>query len=230
MSRIHTSHTSKPPPRSPCTTRPAASPARASPGTVVVPQFYICGSGLARGGESGMPRDGSTHHRRSMARLGRDAHACRCCLRATVVTGAWSSVRSKHTCGKAVSTSALVDAPALPPALDTRVQAGEGERDADDADADGDADADAGPSSGALSPLRAVTRVFRGAGGAPRCWRGHTRWREQFARCEWGATCNVCLEQLFRELWTHLRPQFSLFPYSLSRISVRFDARDDFVW
>jgi hypothetical protein len=67
-----------------------------------------------------------------------------------------------HACGKAVSTSALVDARALPPALDTRVQAGEGERDADDADAD----ADAGPSSGALSPLRTVTRVLRGAGGA----------------------------------------------------------------
>jgi hypothetical protein len=85
-----------------------------------------------------------------------------------MVPGAWSSIRSVHACGKAVSTSALVDARALPPALDTRVQAGEGERDADDADTDADADADtdAGPSSGALSPLRTVTRVLRGAGGA----------------------------------------------------------------
>ncbi|KAJ7714559.1 hypothetical protein B0H14DRAFT_3634603 [Mycena olivaceomarginata] len=33
---------------------------------------------------------------------------------ATVVPGAWSSVRSVHTCGKAVSTSALVDAPRTP--------------------------------------------------------------------------------------------------------------------
>ncbi|KAJ7302770.1 hypothetical protein DFH08DRAFT_904844, partial [Mycena albidolilacea] len=43
-----------------------------------------------------------------------------------VVPGAWSSVRSAHACGKAASTSALVDAPAPPPALDTHVQAGEG--------------------------------------------------------------------------------------------------------
>jgi hypothetical protein len=54
--------------------------------------------------------------------------------------------------------------------------------------------------------------------------------RELFARREWGATCNVSLEQLFRELWTHLRSQFSLFPYSLPKIFVRFDVRDDFVW
>jgi hypothetical protein len=57
----------------------------------------------------------------------------------TMVSGTWSSIRSMHACGKAVSTSTLVDAPALPPALDTRVQAGERERDADDADADTEA-------------------------------------------------------------------------------------------
>ncbi|KAJ7836654.1 hypothetical protein B0H14DRAFT_3704701 [Mycena olivaceomarginata] len=73
----------------------------------------------------------------------------------TVVPGAWSSVRSAHVCGKPVSTSALVDVPAPPPALNTHVQAGEGER-----------DADTGPSSGALSLLRTVTHVFRGVGGA----------------------------------------------------------------
>jgi hypothetical protein len=38
-------------------------------------------------------------------------------------------VRSAHACEKAVSTSALVDAPAPPPVFDTRVPAGEGERD-----------------------------------------------------------------------------------------------------
>ncbi|KAJ7307921.1 hypothetical protein DFH08DRAFT_944486 [Mycena albidolilacea] len=77
----------------------------------------------------------------------------------TVVPGAWSSVHSVYACGmREGGVDVRAGGRARTPActrLDTRVQAGEGER-----------DADAGPSSGALSPLCTVTRVFGGAGGA----------------------------------------------------------------
>ncbi|KAJ7794692.1 hypothetical protein B0H14DRAFT_2621681 [Mycena olivaceomarginata] len=110
---------------------------------VILPQFYIRGSGLPRGGgKCGTPRDGSTHHHRCMARFGRDAPARRCYLHAARLAvrhcqekwdrgpRRWSSVRSAHACGKTLSTSALVDAPATPPALGTCVRGGEREKDA----------------------------------------------------------------------------------------------------
>jgi hypothetical protein len=97
---------------------------------VILPQFYIHGSGLARGGgKSGMPRDRSTHHHRCMARLGHDAPSRWCYLPAVRLAvrhcqekwdrgpRRWSSLRSTHTCGKVLSMSALVDAPATPPHL-----------------------------------------------------------------------------------------------------------------
>jgi hypothetical protein len=154
-------------------------------------------------------------------------------------------MHSAHACGKALSTSTLVDAPATPPALGTCVRAGEREK-----------DVDAGRSNSALSPLpypycgagarpRPCTRLqphpipprvlVRAVSESPRHQRGHTRWcaapGKTVCKTQMGGhKCNVSLEQLFRELWTHLRPQFSQFWYSLPRVSVIFDARHDFVW
>ncbi|KAJ7792803.1 hypothetical protein B0H14DRAFT_2929399, partial [Mycena olivaceomarginata] len=110
-------------------------------------------------GKSGTPRDGSTHHHRCIAQLGHNTPACQCSLRAVRLSvhhcqEKWDRGPGAGTvCGKALSMSTLVEAPATPPALSTRVRAGEREK-----------DADAGLLNSALSPL---PYPYCGAGGTP---------------------------------------------------------------